>query len=134
MSLPCRSYPERLIITRPVSIQAAPDEAVELTWQSSEPYQSTIEVDASVYPELAEPTAVLLQGLRVRHSSPSIANNYAVRLVVSRDAVPSARRREARLLLPVAVHCSPLSCCKLAGNDRARLLLRKKRPPARVVL
>ena len=80
-----RRYAERLVITRPVTIQAAPGDAVELTWQSNEPYQSTIEVDAQTYPELAEPSAVVLQGLRVRHSSPSIANNYAVRLVVSAD-------------------------------------------------
>ena len=71
------------MLARPVTIRAAPEEAVELSWQSSEPYQSTVEVDALVHPELAEPGAVVLQGLRVRHASPSIANNYGVRLVVS---------------------------------------------------
>lgn len=100
--LPCCRYAERLVLTRPVTIQASPGDAVELTWQSSEPYQSTIEVDASVYPELADPAAVVLQGLRVRHSSPSIANNYAVRLVVSGGRVLGS----AALSLPGAAEAA----------------------------
>ncbi|KAL4458954.1 hypothetical protein ABPG75_013819 [Micractinium tetrahymenae] len=70
-------YAERLVLTRPVTIRAAADEAVEVVWQTPEPYRATVEAG----PELGEqPGAAVLQGLRIRHSSPSIANNYAVRL------------------------------------------------------
>lgn len=74
-----------MIITRPVTIRAAPGQAVELVWDSREPYQATVEVDAGAAPGagLDAPGAVVLQGLRIKHSSPSIANNYAVRLAVS---------------------------------------------------
>ncbi|KAL4431622.1 hypothetical protein ABPG77_001464 [Micractinium sp. CCAP 211/92] len=68
-------YAERLVLTRPVTLRAAADEAAEVVWETQQPYQATIEAG----PELAE-GAVVLQGLRIRHSSPSIANNYAVRL------------------------------------------------------
>lgn len=68
-------YAERLALTRPVTIRAAADEAVEVVWETQQPYQATVEAG----PELGE-AAVVLQGLRIRHSSPSIANNYAVRL------------------------------------------------------
>lgn len=66
-------YVERLTITQPVSIVAAPGAVVEVAWQTAEPYQATVECSGVRGP-------VLLRGLRIRHSSPSIANNYAVRL------------------------------------------------------
>lgn len=67
-------YTERLVITQPVTIRAAPGEAVEVAWTTGEPYQATLECGPGVE------GGVLLQGLRVKHSSPSVANNYAVRL------------------------------------------------------
>ena len=67
-------YVERLLPTRAVTIAAAPGEAVEVAWATQEPYRATVEVVGVV--------GVVLRGLRVRHSSPSVANNYAVRLEV----------------------------------------------------
>lgn len=78
---PCRvpaaagRYLERLVITQPVSITAAPGAAVEVAWQTGAPYEAAVEVLG-----VRQPDAVLLRGLRIRHSSKSVANNYAVRL------------------------------------------------------
>ena len=71
-------YRERLVVTQPVSIIAAPGAAVEVIWATTEPYQAAIECSG-----VQEAGAVLVRGLRVRHASPSIANNYAVKLSVS---------------------------------------------------
>lgn len=43
---------------------------VELVWETSEPYQSVVQVTSS------EP--VTIRGLAIRHYSKSVANNYAV--------------------------------------------------------
>lgn len=86
-----RRYAERLVITRPVTIAAAAGDDVELAWSTQSPYEATIEVDASLGSGLEMPGAVALRGLRLRHSSPSIANNYAVHLVVSWAGWQSAR-------------------------------------------
>ena len=72
---PLRRYAERLVITRPVTISSLPGAAVEVAWETPEPYQSTVECSGVA-------GEVVLRGLRVRHASPSIANNYAVRLAV----------------------------------------------------
>ena len=66
-------YPERIILDRPVTIQAAPGEAVEINWQSNQPYEATVQCSID---------GVVLRRLRIRHHSPSIANNYAVQLQV----------------------------------------------------
>ncbi|KAG2491218.1 hypothetical protein HYH03_010428 [Edaphochlamys debaryana] len=64
-------YRERLVLTRPISIRAWPKYApVELVWETPQPYQSTLQLEAQ--------GEVLLEGLTVRHSSKSVANNYAV--------------------------------------------------------
>lgn len=64
--LPCAPlcrYAERLVLTRPVSIRAAADEAVEVVWQTQQPYEAAVEAG----PELGDDAgAVLLQGLRIR--------------------------------------------------------------------
>ena len=70
---------------------------------------------------------MVLQGLRVRHSSPSIANNYAVRLVVSADAWV-LKRSLARGGLMFGVVCSRTGLLCLRHRVRARwwhLLLRR---------
>lgn len=65
-------YPERLVLDKPLTIAAVPGELVKVSWSSSEPYQAAVEVLAN---------GVTLRGLQVRHRSPSIANNAAVRVV-----------------------------------------------------
>lgn len=80
---PHRRYTERLVISRPVTIATAPGADVEVSWTTREPYQSVVEVDSALGEGLEGAGAVRLRGLRLRHSSPSVANNYAVRLVVS---------------------------------------------------
>ena len=47
------------------------------THPAQAPYEATVEVGP-----VAGDAVVVLSGLRIRHSSPSIANNYAVRLEV----------------------------------------------------
>ena len=59
-----------------MTIAAAPEEAVEVNWATQQPYQATIDCTG------VRDGPVVLRGLRVRHSSPSIANNYAVKLTV----------------------------------------------------
>ena len=78
-----RRYNERLVVTRPVTIAAAPGADVEVAWSTREPYQAVVEVDPALGQGLEAAGAVALRRLRLRHASPSIANNYAVRLVVS---------------------------------------------------
>lgn len=63
-------------MTKPVTLVAATGAQVEVSWDTSEPYQSTIECSSSS-------SGVVISGLTIRHRSPSIANNYAVRLVDS---------------------------------------------------
>jgi hypothetical protein len=67
-----RRYPERLLITKPVTLQAAEGAAVQVAWETDRPYESTVECSAD---------GVALLGLAIAHRSPSIANNYAVRLL-----------------------------------------------------
>lgn len=62
---------------------AAAGAEVEVVSTTREPYQATVEVDATAFAGTAPAGAVVVRGLRIRHSSPSVANNYAVRLAVS---------------------------------------------------
>lgn len=63
-------YGERLILTRPIVLEVEPGGgAVTLTHDTELPYEATVQVEC---------TGVTLRGLQVRHSSPSIAGNYAV--------------------------------------------------------
>lgn len=116
-SSPLHRYPERLVITKPVTIRAAPGQAVELSWDSNQPYEATVEVDAAANPGagLEAPGAVVLQGLRLRHSSPSVANNYAVRLAVS---LPAACWLSC--LLPAALRRATCACCTRARTTQPR--------------
>lgn len=63
-------YRERLLLTKGVNITAAPGEAVTIVWETDQPYQSTIQVKAGC--------SVTISGVNVQHTSPSVANNYAV--------------------------------------------------------
>lgn len=66
---PPHRYAERLALTRPVTIRAAADEAVEVVWETQQPYQATVEAG----PELGE-AAVVLQGLRIRQVPAQLAS------------------------------------------------------------
>ncbi|EFJ51771.1 hypothetical protein VOLCADRAFT_103273 [Volvox carteri f. nagariensis] len=88
-------YRERLVLSRPITVRTWPKGArVEVVWETSEPYQSTVEVSAPT----AGPASgdggpgrggrssggqrgaegVVLEGLTIRHSSKSVANNFGV--------------------------------------------------------
>ncbi|PNH08955.1 hypothetical protein TSOC_004476 [Tetrabaena socialis] len=73
-------YRERLVLSRPMTIKAWPKGAlVEVVWETTEPYQSTLEIAAPPAPAgTAGGGGVVLEGLTVRHSSKSVANNYGV--------------------------------------------------------
>ena len=63
-------YGERVIITRPITLEAEPGGgAVTLTHDTELPYEATVQVECP---------GVTLRGLTIRHSSPSIAGNYAI--------------------------------------------------------
>ena len=80
-------YRERLVLEGPVTIEAAPGADVEVRHETSSPYESVADVSAP---------GVTLRGLRLRHSSKSVAQNYAVlvregaRLALERCDVASA--------------------------------------------
>ncbi len=65
----CR-YRERLLISKRVAVEAAPGAKVVVEWRSGKPYECAV--------GSAGPCGGVLRGLAVRHSSPSVANNYAV--------------------------------------------------------
>ncbi|GLI70139.1 hypothetical protein VaNZ11_014948, partial [Volvox africanus] len=68
-------YRERLQLSQPVTLRAWPNGArVEVVWETSEPYQSTLEVNAPA----AGRGEVVVEGISIRHSSKSVANNYGV--------------------------------------------------------
>jgi len=62
-------YPERVVVTQAVILQAAPGAEVILEHTTELPYEATLQVECE---------GVTLRGLTVRHSSPSIAANYAL--------------------------------------------------------
>jgi hypothetical protein len=65
-----RMFAERIIVTRDVTLIAPATNAATIEWQTTQPYESTVVV---------HPGARLrLENVVVRHSSPSIANNYAI--------------------------------------------------------
>jgi len=65
-------YQERLVISGPVIIEAYPQgSAVKVQWITTSPYESVVECTSP---------GVVLRGLTLRHSSKSVANNYAVYL------------------------------------------------------
>jgi len=66
-------YAERVFLKSEVTILA--DRGAVLAWKSDRPYEAALTVDLSL---AAAPCRVLVQGLEIRHSSPSIAQNYAV--------------------------------------------------------
>ncbi|CAL8468917.1 g8458 [Coccomyxa elongata] len=64
------TYRERLLISHPVTLQAWPPGAdVTIVWETDRPYESVVQSSG---------VGVHLIGLKLRHSSPSVANNYAV--------------------------------------------------------
>ena len=65
------TYNERLFIRRPVKLLC--NRAV-LSWKSDKPYEAALDVDVSD----GSADSVLVEGLTIRHSSPSIAQNYGV--------------------------------------------------------
>ena len=101
------------MITRPVTIRAAPGAAVEVSWNSSQPYEATVEVDGTVGGGLDAPGTVVLQGLRLRHSNPSVANNWAGEAGGSGSGlgclcVDCAFRSTAGRVPSASVHCAVL--------------------------
>ncbi|KAI3436204.1 hypothetical protein D9Q98_002258 [Chlorella vulgaris] len=107
-------YVERLIITQPVLIAAAPGEVVEVSWHTDKPYQPAIECSG-----VQGAGAVLVRGLRVRHSSKSVANNYAVRLescaAVLEDCDISSSSGDG---VGIEGGCPQLVNCSMHHNDR----------------
>ena len=64
------SYEEQIVVSKALTLYAKPDEPTSLQWQTTKPYQSTITVAAG--------GRLLLENITIRHSSPSVANNYAL--------------------------------------------------------
>ncbi|GIL44188.1 hypothetical protein Vafri_1715 [Volvox africanus] len=73
-------YRERLQLSQPVTLRAWPKGArVEVVWETSEPYQSTLEVSAPAAGRgEGDRGGVVVEGISIRHSSKSVANNYGV--------------------------------------------------------
>lgn len=82
-------YRERVFLKSEVSILA--DRGAVLDWKSDRPYEAALTVDLSV---AAAPCRVLVQGLEIRHSSPSIAQNYAVYVPAASAAADGESRIE----------------------------------------
>lgn len=61
---------EQVVITKPLTLSASPQDPATIQWQTAQPYQSTITVSRG--------GQVTLENVIVRHSSPSVANNYAI--------------------------------------------------------
>ncbi len=80
-------YRERLVLEKPVTIEAELGADVEVRHETSSPYESVADVSVP---------GVTLRGLRLRHASKSVAQNYAVlvregaRLALERCDVASA--------------------------------------------
>jgi len=73
--IPGGIYNERLVLDKSIHLTAVPGERVEVVWETSQPYESTIEVMGK------QGDTIIIGGLSVRHASPSIANNYAVHIL-----------------------------------------------------
>ena len=81
-------YAERVFLKSEVSILG--DKGAVLAWKSDRPYEAALTVDLSL---AAAPCRVLIQGLEIRHSSPSIAQNYAVYVPAPSAAPPEWKTR-----------------------------------------
>ena len=67
-------YHERITITKPLCLLA--DHGATIAWKTDKPYEAAITVALSE--GMGDGATVRVAGLTVRHSSPSIAQNYAV--------------------------------------------------------
>ena len=67
------TYNERLIVRKPVKLLASTGAVVN--WKSDKPYEAALDVDVSGAAD-SDGFDVLVSGLTIRHSSPSIAQNY----------------------------------------------------------
>lgn len=85
------AYVEQLMITRPVRLLA--DAGAELTWKSDKPYEAALTVAIADSQPAGD---VLVSGLRISHSSPSIAQNYAVYVPQPSSASADKARIEIR--------------------------------------
>eukprot|EP00892_Ulva_mutabilis_P001898 jgi/Ulvmu1/11709/UM008_0120.1 len=63
-------YEEQIVVSKPITLYAKPEEGATLQWRTTKPYQSTIKVIPG--------GQLRLENITIRHSSPSVANNYAV--------------------------------------------------------
>ena len=70
-------YQTRIIVNKELYIRSIDRDprTVEIFWETGRPYESTVEC-VSMGP-------IVLDGISVRHASPSVANNFAVHLVDS---------------------------------------------------
>ena len=66
-------YQERVLIKDGVTLLA--DRGATLMWKSDRPYEAALTIDLS---SSSQPSTIVVSGLAIRHSSPSIAQNYAV--------------------------------------------------------
>lgn len=67
------TYNEQVFIDRPLTVMA--DAGTLIQWKSDRPYEAALTIDLS---GSQSPGKVTVVGLGIRHSSPSIAQNYAV--------------------------------------------------------
>ena len=65
-------YRERIVIEKAVFIQSTGNGNASIIWETNQPYESTIEILCD---------GVVISGISIRHRSPSIASNYAVKFV-----------------------------------------------------
>ena len=84
-------YQERVKISRSVVLKAEP--GAILNWESDKPYEAALTVDLS---EASSTADVLVQGLAIKHFSPSIAQNYAVYVPPPSKAADAQSRVELR--------------------------------------
>ena len=66
----------RLVCRRSVTIRGEGDAV--LRWQTKAPYESAIDFDLSGTTGSAAPPSLVVEGVRIEHSSKSVAQNYAV--------------------------------------------------------
>jgi len=67
----CR-YTEQIIVDKSITLAPMPGETVIVRWVTNRPYESALIIQT--------PEKVSIRGITIQHSSPSIANNYAVYL------------------------------------------------------
>ena len=84
------SYTERLIVRQPMKLLAEP--GATLSWTSDKPYEAALTIDLSGAEAAGD---VIISGLKVRHFSPSIAQNYGV--FVPAPTTPAASKSRVEL-------------------------------------